>query len=308
MKFLATISVSVWLAAAYGLVGVAQAQVPFIFDTDLVAYWPFDDDMDTTPDDLAPAGVVADDGQLIGGAGYQGGTDLPPISGNVDALELSGTSGYLNVPDSSDLDLTGDYTLALWVKPGPSQGSFADILRKKGVPQTTGYGIEAQSAGGNVYFSGWKNGTVFSTSFRCWGEFPPNPAESFPLTADTWQHLAVAKTGGTRLVYVNAVLVNSCTHTDPVVGTNNAPLQLGAWTVFGRPCLGIVLHNTSAVVVHEAEAILGEGIALLGQRLIQAQRGSIVAGLIGRDSIVKCVGIHHPRHSESQESHDNHSA
>ena len=39
-------------------------------------------------------------------------------------------------------------------------------------------------------------------------------------------------------VYVDGALVNSCAHPDPVVGTNNAPLQMGAWTVFGRPWEG----------------------------------------------------------------------
>ena len=186
-----SLSIAAGIVLTLVLSGGAQAQGPFPFDVDLVAYWPFDDNTDPTPNDLAPAGVVADDGQFIAGAGYQGGTDIPPISGNVDALELSESSGYLNVPDSIDLDLLGDYTLALWVKPDSTQGSWADILRKEDAVQNTGYGIEARRPGGNVYYSGWKNGSEFSTSFRCWGELPINPAESFPLVADTWQHLVV---------------------------------------------------------------------------------------------------------------------
>ena len=54
----------------------------------------------------------------------------------------------------------------------------------------------------------------------------------------------------------------------------------------------IVLWNTLAVGVHEAEVVLGERVPLLSQRLPFPQRSGEVATLGGLKPLVKVLGQH----------------
>ena len=111
------------LVAVMGFSGTAKAEVFFPFDTDLVAYWPFDDQNFPT-EDAAPAGTETDDGSFNGGAAYQGGVDLPPVAPNTDALELDGSGDFVDASDSADLDQASSFTVAAWVKlAGDSQAN-----------------------------------------------------------------------------------------------------------------------------------------------------------------------------------------
>lgn len=97
----------------------------------LVGYWPLD---------TAPGGVTPDlsgngnNGTLLGGSSIDASLKAP-ISGNVASVNLPGSSGdYVNVPNSSSLQLTGSFTLAAWIYPtavGPG-GNQQGILEKWG--------------------------------------------------------------------------------------------------------------------------------------------------------------------------------
>ena len=106
-----TAAAALVLALTFGFAGTAKADVLFPFDTDLVAYWPFDD---ATADDQAPSDSNDDDGTFQNGA-TTSGASLPPVASNSFALVLDGTDDFVSVPNSAELDFTGAYTISMWV-------------------------------------------------------------------------------------------------------------------------------------------------------------------------------------------------
>ncbi|MBK7513902.1 MAG: hypothetical protein IPI76_16845 [Chloracidobacterium sp.] len=83
-------------------------------DPNLVGCWQFSEG----------SGTTAADGSGNGNTGTLVGDTIPNPMWTADrfgnpsqALHFNGTSQYVKVPDSTSLDITGDITIALWVKP-----------------------------------------------------------------------------------------------------------------------------------------------------------------------------------------------
>jgi len=175
---------------------------------EMVSWWPGDGNANDI--------VNAKHGTLQGGASY-----VPGVVGQ--AFSFDGATGFFSAPDSTILDFAGDFTIDMWVNPSSKQNAYANILRKEDAfaPSKNGFGIEMDiTPDSNKYFAGGKDGI----SSQCW------TTNSFSLTPNTWQHLAVVMSGKTRSVYINGEFVNSCTGSNAPIATNNADLQIGNWT------------------------------------------------------------------------------
>ena len=107
-KLVPILGMGMVLLLTFALAGTSTAEH---LSDGLVARWPFDDSTDPTPNDVAHG----NDGTFVGDAGYQGGTDIAPVPGNVDALELDGVGDYVTVADSPTLDIPGSLTVSAWV-------------------------------------------------------------------------------------------------------------------------------------------------------------------------------------------------
>ncbi|MFC1717837.1 LamG domain-containing protein [Candidatus Poribacteria bacterium] len=70
--------------------------------TDLVAYWPLDNDARDSASD--------NHGTLEGGASMAADAKRGSV------LNLDGVDGYVDIPDSADFDITVDFTVAFWIK------------------------------------------------------------------------------------------------------------------------------------------------------------------------------------------------
>ena len=152
-----------------------------------------------------------------------GVSDVKGVIGR--ALKFDGVNDLVEVgdPGVSDFDLAGNLTVALWVNPESSQKLFADILRKEDSIQNNGYGLEANGAN-NTYSFGWKG----PFGWQCWNK------KTFNLTPNVWQHLVIVKKGAVRDVFINGQEVAGahCVGTNSVIQLNNAPLQIGGWTLY----------------------------------------------------------------------------
>ena len=191
----------------------------------LVAYWPADGNTNDYAGDHH--------GTLRNGATFAPGKVRQ-------AFSFDGLDDRIDVSNAANLDLAGDFTIDFWVNPDATQKRYANILRKEGVSQNNGFGIEMSATpNSNLYSVGWKDGfsLVESDTHQCWDANP------FQLVPGMFQHVAVTKSGATRSVYINGVLVPAatCVGTNATIETNNATLQIGAWTVVpGREWTGVL--------------------------------------------------------------------
>ncbi len=103
------------------------------------------------------------------------------------AINLNGTSQYLNKTDNDTLDLTSQATISAWVYLNTltNQGSIAD----KG----TNYGFHIDSS----RYLTWDNGTEYK--------------DTTAISQTTWTHIAVTNNGTTAKFYINGIYKTSQT-------------------------------------------------------------------------------------------------
>ncbi len=83
-------------------------------DPSLVAWYKLDETTGTTAPDASGSG---NSGTLVGGPAWQ------PAGGKIDgALELDGSDDHVALGDPASLQITGEITIAAWVKPEASNG------------------------------------------------------------------------------------------------------------------------------------------------------------------------------------------
>ncbi len=143
------------------------------------------------------------------------------------SLSLNGSSQYVTVPSSTALSATGDLTITIWVKPGSTQVTYADLLSKHGAG---GYVIEQSGASTNNFSFGWD-----STGSGSWSGVGP-----VSLVANQWQHLAVVKSGATVNIYINGAVAATGTGSSATISTGGLNLVIGNWPHGGRAFNGFV--------------------------------------------------------------------
>jgi hypothetical protein len=151
-------------------------------------------------------------GTYTGGA-TRGQTSLVPTDTGNAAVLFNGTTGYVSVPDSSDLDVTSAVSLEAWIKPTslPASGSFRSIVSK---PEA----YTLQFNGPRLEF------TIVQGGVRRRLQAPVNA-----VVAGTAYHVAATYDGATQRLYLNGAQVASTALTG-AVSTNAYPVFIGAWS------------------------------------------------------------------------------
>jgi hypothetical protein len=140
-----------------------------------------------------------------------------PSGGQVaGALEFDGVDDYLCTPDdSSRLQLSGDYTLAVWVKPDPTQQDWAAVFSKRSPDGSAGHwAIRFDDAGP-------KNLVVRHTT-SSW-----NTGITLGDIAGAWHHLRVVREGEVMTAYLDGAQVRSDTWNESP-GSGDGHLDIGA--------------------------------------------------------------------------------
>ena len=164
-----------------------------------VGYWNMDDATGTTAKDLSGNG---NDGTLTGGPTWAQGKFGK-------AASLGTSSPYINVPNSSSLNITNAITIEAWVKFNSIGGGtygYNEVLAKVG-SSTYQYDFGIRSA------TRWRFGFGNSTS-----EVSNLPA----LSTNQWYHLTgVSSVNGVHKYYVNGVEVASATPATSVTSVSD---------------------------------------------------------------------------------------
>ena len=141
------------------------------------------------------------------------------------SLSLDGENDYFQVPQTTDLDLTGDFTVECWAYFNDTAG---------------GSGLMGKWSGTGLF--GW---TLYATASDFWfytgnsGTAATQGAFTFGVPAvNQWYHLAISRTGSTISTYVNGTRTttitdsNNCTaNTELTIGSDGSALS--AWSLNG---------------------------------------------------------------------------
>ena len=186
---------------------------------ELVACWHLDGNADDSSDN-------SNHGTVYGGAGYVDG-----MFGQ--ALSFDGVDDYVDCGSSATLKPTQDITIEMWVKPGSTQNTYADILG--GHQNNQGYVVQQVGDNTNLYcFAYNNNGT--GTGWQAW------PDITTQLTADVWQHFVVQKEGNTIRHYLNETLSASGSVSGDIYYSETEPFYIGiGWFITsGRYFTGVI--------------------------------------------------------------------
>jgi hypothetical protein len=141
------------------------------------------------------------------------------------ALSFNGSSSYVNVPDSSSLDLTNGMTIEAWVRPSSLGTTWRTVVLK----QQTGdlaYGLYANNNSTRPV------GYVYNSAERSAGG-------GSALAANAWSHLATTYDGANLRLYVNGVLAGTTATTGNVV-VSSGVLRIGGNSVWGEYFSGLI--------------------------------------------------------------------
>jgi hypothetical protein len=187
------------LALVLGLVGLGWAQE---LDPNLVAWWTLDDGEGTVIYDETD---FWNDGTVYGGASWVTGR----IGG---ALELDGVDDCVDCGNKESLNITGQITLAAWVRPDTAgNGQHQSILCKG----DNSYMLKIQQWNNVeffIYSGGWRTCT-----------FPLGSAAAFN---GIWHHLAGTFDGTQVKIYENGVLRNTANFAG-AIATNTVNTCIG---------------------------------------------------------------------------------
>ena len=124
------------------------------------------------------------------------------------ALDFDGSNDYVQIPDDNSLDLTTNYTIEAWIKPG-SFSWLGGIVSKYHTYGSHGYLLRLHS---DAPYTG-----------LCFDEMYTSAGI---LEAGTWYHIAAVNDNGTRKLYLNGV-EQTLTGTPLTVQANSDSLRIG---------------------------------------------------------------------------------
>ncbi len=134
------------------------------------------------------------------------------------ALSLSGSNNYVSVPDSSSLDITNAITVEAWIRPGTLAPGRYGIAEKilGGNKQPFAFAVDTRNTPNGLHFRLHNGASWWERSVQS------------VLLMNNWNHVVATVTaGGSLLMYVNGVLVDTYAGAPSTLPTNTGVLKIG---------------------------------------------------------------------------------
>lgn len=190
MRHVATVSTLVVLAALAGCGEYITKEIPEVFYPNIdgiVAFYQFDGTLaDSVPDSIH----ATSDQVLVYVSDHNGRADA--------AVYVSGTADTILVPTRGSFDITGELTLAAWIRPEEPPYAYASIV-DKGFTEAYSMGIVGASAPDTTWLVLYIGGEDFSVP------------RAVPLGTGEWTHVACSfvESRDVAHLYVNGALADS---------------------------------------------------------------------------------------------------
>ncbi len=167
----------------------------------LLGWWKLDEASGGTAEDNSGSGH---NGTLHGDQGWQ------PTGGKVGgALKLDGDGDYVEVSDESDFDLTGQITVAAWIKAKEFDKERQAIVTKGGSAWRLHRNLKTDNIRFNITYG-----------------YEPSVVGKINVNDGQWHHIAGAYDGAELCLYVDGEL-DSSKKTSKSIMTNNEPVCIG---------------------------------------------------------------------------------
>ncbi len=185
--------------------GIGGSQYDFVnVFTDLVSYWKLNE---------------AEGTSVVDSKGSNDGTNTSAtiVDGKFGyCLEFDGSTSFVDLGDDTDFEFAGgDFTLEAWVNPDVINVAQA-IFSKWNISGNQREYLFQINSSGKLELMTSSDGTAESTA-----------TATTALTASTWQHVIVTKTGTTATFYIDGASDGSGT-VDNVINTGTAKAYIGA--------------------------------------------------------------------------------
>lgn len=145
------------------------------------------------------------------------GTGMTFTAGKVgNAVQFDGVDDYVNVGNGSSIHPTVNATFSVWVKPGSSQVTYADILGNHSISGFNGYVIQQNGSALNNYYFSYGNGSAWQAAGLI-----------AQLNTNQWNYLVFTKDGSLVKLYLNGAYVSQIGVTGDIVYAVDHPIFIG---------------------------------------------------------------------------------
>jgi hypothetical protein len=135
------------------------------------------------------------------------------------SIAFNGTDSVLYIPHSDDFVFgSGDFTIETWVYHTNISGVHRTIFSKRQNAQTSHSGVVLGLYNGSYSFWATFNGTSWAIGF----------GQIAPVVLNTWEHIALVRSGNTFTFYKNGVNVYSTTGSGAIFDDTTSRVTIGA--------------------------------------------------------------------------------
>ncbi len=200
-------------------IGTMDIRNAYVNDTNAVALWHFDGGTGNSAADSAGGNTGT-----ISGASWNSSGRFST------ALTFDGINDFINVSDSSSLNLTTAYAIEAWI-------NINSLLSSSILDKDNGYAITLSSSG---ILSVWHNGTIINSTSA--------------LSVNAWYHIAATYNGNAIKLYINGAENASSTGTisglsqtarNLYIGANNSANTVAANTFFNGTIDEVRISNVT---------------------------------------------------------------
>ncbi len=140
------------------------------------------------------------------------------------SLSVNGSSGYVSVPNSSTINISGSITVEAWIKVNSINGNYQDIVCREAYGQS--------GTGGGYEFAITNTGKVRLDLYQSPTQYTP-VIGSTTVSIGVWHHVAGVFDGSQMRVYLDGILDGSLSTTNgPASGTSSLTIGKSTYTTY----------------------------------------------------------------------------